>query len=182
MAWDIPSGEPSELVVGDDWQWTASSGYDPATWTLSYALVKSGNLISITASNNGDGTHLVDVAKATTAGYTAGTYRWQAYITDGTDRHLVRRGTVTVLPNYAAGALDDRSHVKTVLDALEALIEGKATSDQASISIGDVSLSRLSTTELLDWHRRYQYLYQQELDAEGVEAGKATKNRVEVRF
>ena len=181
--WQLATRIPDRLTVGDNWTWTASSGYDPATWTLSYALVKTGDQIQITTSDNGDGLHLVDVASVTTAAYTAGTYDWQAYITDGTDRHQIARGTVEILPDYdAAGAgLDDRTHVKTTLDALEALIAGKATKDQANMSIGDVSLGRLSPAELTDWHARYKYLYYVELADLKDERGLGA-DRVEVKL
>lgn len=183
MARVIPTTEPTVLVAGDTWDWTKSlADYPASTWTLSYVLINSTDKITIAASADGD-THSVDVAAATTAAYDAGTYKWQSYVSDGTDRYLVGEGTITVKANYnAATTYDARSHVKTTLDALDAMIEGKASVDQAAMSIAGRSLSRYSPDELIRWWKHYKSLYRQELDAEQVAMGLGSPNVVRVRF
>lgn len=184
MTFTVPSVEPDRLVAGVTWKWTLDSGFDPATWTLSYALVRTAEQITFSASDNGDGTHLVNVAAATTAGYGAGLYRWQSFVSDGSDRHKLSAGEIEVVTDYAgeSSGFDGRSHVKTVLDALEATIAGKATSDQLSVSIGDASLSRMSPAELIEWHSAYQQFYRQEQDAAKAARGFGGQGFVRVRF
>ena len=133
-------------------------------WTLTYALVNTSNKIAITASADGDG-HLVEVAAATTVAYVAGTYDWQAYVTKDPERYQVDSGVMEILPDFAVqtGGYDARSHVKKVLDALEAMIEGKASQDQLSYAIGGRSISKLSPQEVIDWRDAYAQLYRREL-------------------
>lgn len=184
MTFTVPSIEPARLVAGVTWQWTVDSGCDPASWTLSYALVRDGEQITFTASDNGDGLHLVSVAAGTTASYGAGRYSWQSFITDGATRHQLARGELEVVTDYVttSGGFDARSHVKTVLDALEATLAGKATNDQLSVSIGDTSLSRMSPAEILEWRAAYQAFYRQEQDAAKALRGFGGSGKVGVRF
>ena len=77
---DIPSTEPSEIVAGDTLKFKKSLSDYPATiWTLTYYLLKSGT--QITFSGTADCTdHLINVANTTTAGWTAGIYKYESYI------------------------------------------------------------------------------------------------------
>src|SRR5579859_2953972 len=99
-----PTFTPDEITAGDNVQWTISlANYLPSSWTLSYVLVSAtANPITITATDNGDGRFLISVPAATTAGWTAAFYQWQAYITSGAERHQVMKGRITVKPNYAS--------------------------------------------------------------------------------
>lgn len=164
---DFATSEPARIAAGDRWRWERRdlSDYPASTWTLTYALVSSTVRVQITAAANGNW-HQVDVAAATTAGYTAGTYRWQAYVTSGTDRRMVGQGDIEILPNFAtqSSGYDGRSHARTVLDAIEAVIEGRATKDQESYSIGGRSLQRTPIAELL----RLRDVYRAEVKAEKV--------------
>jgi hypothetical protein len=143
-----PTTEPEKITAGDYVQWKkeGSACIDPAGnsclasdgWTLTYALTKTSDQITITAADSGDD-HLVTLSAATTAGYTAGIYSWQAYVTGGSsERYMIDSGTIEILPNLAVQTTgyDDRTHVKTVLDALEARLENRATSDQAGMLVG----------------------------------------------
>ena len=80
MAYDIPTDIPTLFTAGDTLKFTKElADYLPADgWTLTYSLVKSSAQIQFSASDNGDGTHLVNVATTTTDDWTAGDYRWQA--------------------------------------------------------------------------------------------------------
>lgn len=181
--------EPSELVIGDRWLWKrADLGllYAPADYALTYVADKQGagsTTFSITATESGS-EYLIEVASATTAGYTSGTYNWQAYITRTSDsqRLSVARGQWTVIPNLSASTADPRSHVKKVLDAIEAVIESRASLDQMSYSIAGRSLSRTPINDLLVLRDKYRSEYMRELDADRVSRGLARKNKLLVRF
>ncbi len=178
---------PAKIVAGDSLSWTKSLGDYLASsgWVLTYALVKDGKLIEITGSADGDD-HLIELAAATTADYTAGEYKYQAYATSAalSERYKVDEGSVEVRPNFATQATgyDDRTHVKKVLDALEAVILGKASKDQLSYSIAGRSIGRLSPTEIIEWRNEYRALYVREQHKERRARGKATGAQVKVRF
>ena len=186
MTIETPLNEPKELRAGDTWAWRREDLTDfPApTWTLTYQLKREGlgGNASIVASASG-ANHAVSVAKAVTAAYASGTWQWQAYADDGTSRYMVDSGTITVLPDFAvAGNLDNRSHVKKTLDAIEAVIEGRATSDQQQYSIQGRSLTRIPIEELLVFRDKYKREYNLEIQAESFRNGLGGKNRIVVRF
>ena len=182
------STEPSSLIVGDRWAWKRSDLYNDygVAYTWAYSCVLEGDAatkISITSSISGTD-YVVEVASATTATYTPGLYHWTGYITRTADseRIALDAGTFTLKENAAVTSVDPRSHVKKVLDALEAMIAGKATKDQKSYSIGDRSIERLSPEELLTWLDKYKYYYQQELNAERIANGLAGSSTIKVRL
>lgn len=185
MAPSVPTSEPYEITAGDFWTWQISESDYPATsYTLTYALVSSDALISLTAAASGTD-HLIEVAAATTAAYTAGTYHWQAYMTDGDGkRYKIREGTLDVLTDFATQSTgyDNRTHAQKTLDALEAVILGKAASDQLSYSIAGRSLSRMSPDELITWRDHYRAEVAKEKRAERRKRGSATGKQIKVQF
>lgn len=186
---NFPETEPSELVIGDRWMWKRTdlaTDYPIADYSLTYTARREGSgstTFSITASESGT-TYTVEVASATTAGYTPGTYQWQAYITRTSDsqRVVVDSGTFTVIANRSASTADPRSHVKIVLDAIKATIEGRATKDQMAYSINGRSLSLTSVADLILLRDTYQLEYNRELDAERIRNGLKTKNKILTRL
>lgn len=176
---------PSEIIAGDSIAWTITLDDYPASdgYVLSYALVKSGALISITSSASDDD-HAVSISATTTAGYSAGIYDYQAYVTLDDDRYTVETGTITVKSNFAtqSSGLDTRSHAKKMLDAIDSLLEGKSVADVSSYSIAGRSLTKYSPTELMEWRKYYAKLYLQEQRAAKRKAGKSTGSLVKVQF
>ncbi len=187
MAIDIPTIEPTEVTAGDTWTWTKSlPDYLPASWVLSYALVKDDALISFTGSDNGDDTHLISVLAATTATYAPGEYRWQAYATNGAQRVTVGRGLITVKEDFAAqsSGFDGRSSWKETLDNLQAAFAGMSSGEikTASISHNNRSTTYRSMEELIKAINYAKTQVQAEEAADNLQAGMGSGRRVLVRF
>lgn len=184
MALTVPTREPESVRVGDTLKFTKSlPDFDPAADTLNYSFVNASNIYTVTATDNGDGNFLINVLPATTAAWAAGSYRWAAQVTTaGGEKHTVESGTINILPDLMSAAVDDRSHVKKVLDALEAVIENKATKDQLSYSIGGRSISLMSTSDILLFRDRYKAEYQAEQRAERIKRGLGHGGKIKVRF
>lgn len=184
MSVSIPTIEPESFRVGDTVKWTKSlADYLPGDgWVLKYTLNKTGSKITLTTSDNGDGTHLVSVSAATSAAYKHGVYKWQSYVEYSGERYTIASGTIEALPDLTAAGLDTRSHVKKVLDAIEAVLENRATLDQESYTIGNRSLKRMGIEELLKFRDTYKMQYNSELQAERLAMGLGSKNKVLVRF
>ena len=113
---NIPTTEPATIVAGDLLQWKRidlGTDYANGSYTLSYKARLEGTsagssvVITITASASGDD-YLVSVGQSTTASYTAGDYRWQAYITRNSDseRLTIDSGTFEVAANRSASTAD----------------------------------------------------------------------------
>ena len=181
----IPSSEPLQVTAGDTLQWTRDLADYPANdgWVLTYELRALGGAYTITAAASG-AQHAVTVAAATSTSYAAGTYTIGGYVTKAGQRFEVYRGTLVVLPNLAAGgAADRRSHVRKVLDAIEAVLEGRATRDQEQVTFSDGrSLRYMPVEDLLKLREKYRSELAREEAAAAIAAGRSPKNRVLVRF
>ena len=181
--------EPKTLRVGEYWAWKRSdldADYPIASYGLTYSAVLEGEpltKINLTASESGND-YIIEVTTATTTNYKAGIYHWTAFITQTSsgERIAVDSGTWNILENATATEIDPRSHVKIVLDALEALLQGKATKDQKSYTIGDRSLEHMAPAELLTWYEKYKYYYAQEINAENIANGLGASNTIRVRL
>ena len=187
---NYPEVEPSLLQLGDFWSWKRTdlnNDYSNSLYVLSYEF----NLIdgsthanfTITASASGDD-YVVEVASATTASYTKGNYNWVSYITRSSDsaRIKIGEGFTEIEDNFATTSTSVRSHAKKVLDAIEAVIENRASMDQSSMSIAGRSLSRLSIDELMTFRDRYRAEYLKEVKRARIKNKKPSGNIIGVKF
>ena len=180
--------EPSALRAGDTWKWTRSLADYPASagWTLKYRFKNSAGGFEIVATASGD-SYAISVTAATTAAYTAGTYTWEAWVEGGSsEKYTIDAGTFTVRLDYraavAGAALDDRSHAKKVLDAITAVIEGRASKDQERYKISDRELWRTPISDLLKLRQRYQSEVNAEINAQKMNDGLASGRKIQFRL
>ena len=180
MSIDVATIEPDEFISGDFVTWKITDTDFPASdsWVLTYSFVKSDELIELTATASG-ADHLIEISGASTAAYSAGKYSWQGRFTKTTQIYTRRSGKTEILPNFATqtDGYDDRSFAKTCLDAIETVLEGKATEDVLSYSIQNRSLSKFSHEELIAARDKYKA----EWIGEEVAAGRKSR-KVKVRF
>jgi hypothetical protein len=182
----IPKTEPSTITAGDTLTWSRSLPDYPATsgWALNYSLLSLAGSTQIGSAADG-ADHLIKVLPEVSSTYVPGTYNWQAWVTDGVDRIQISRGTIEILPDYAAtgtGALDTRSHVKKVLDAIEAVIEGRAGKGDQELTIDGTRLVKMTAAELLDLRFRYKAEYKLELQKVRIAQGKNSGRKIVTRF
>ncbi len=185
---NYPETEPAQITAGDRITWKRTdlgTDYAPASYSLKYAarLEKSGATeIEITASESGSD-YIVEVGQSTSASFKAGVYHWQAYITRTSDaeRVTVDSGTWKVLANRDTTASDPRTHIKIVLDNIEAVIEGRSSRDQENYSIQGRSLSRTPIPDLLILRDRYKAMYVQEQRAERLKNNLGHSGIIKVR-
>lgn len=187
MTASIPTSAPASFTAGNTVKFTRSlPDYLPADgWILSFAFVVDGDLQTVTATDNGDGTHLVTIAAADSVKYAPGIYHWQAYVSRDGERYPVGEGRVEVKANFAdmAGGYDSRSHARKVLDSLQAMMERKATKDQQSYTMPNgIAVGRLTPGEVLVWMSYYKREVRLELQAEQLASGQGLSNKVVVRF
>lgn len=168
---------PQTLTAGDRWTWTDSLSDHPATlWTLTYYFRGPSPIEAVAGVASGTD-HVLTIAAADTEDLKPGIYDWQAraaLIATPTTIATAAVGRVTVVANLANAAVDNRSFNVRVTEALQATIEGRATTDQLSMSIAGRSLSRMSWDELLKAYDRFKL-------AAAAELG-ASPDRVFVRF
>lgn len=195
MAEDPQSRCPDSFTSGDTLKFGVPQGdYDPASYTtLLFELHAVGSTVLKytvptsfgTIANAGDGTWTVTVPATDTAGITAQEYAWFFRISDGSETYTIDRGTVTVRPNPADSAHDPRTHNRKVLDALQSVIEGKASQDQAGYSIGGPlgrAITRMSWTELEAAVEKYAARVRAEVRRERARRGLPAARDLRVRF
>lgn len=180
----------TEIIVGDTLDFQTTVVDYPATdgWTLYFRLVPrvSGSPILLTAAAATDPAtdYRVQVDPATTAAWAAGEYTWNSYVKIGTSaRYSVESGQVTLLPDPAVttAPFDNRTHARIVLDAIEAVLENRATKDQQEYQIGDRMLKNVPMMELLQFRMQYKAEVRGEEMADRI-ANKTGSNRILTRF
>lgn len=148
---------PQTLTAGDRWTWTDSLVDYPATlWTLTYYFRGPTSLAAAVGVASGTD-HVLTITAALTADLKPGFYDWQAraaLIATPTTIETVDIGRLTVEPNLANAAIEHRSFWRQVLDQLEPVILGRASTDQLSMSIAGRSLQRMTWDELLSVYDR----------------------------
>lgn len=185
MAATIPTSVPAVFVKGDTVKFNITdSDYPASEGALGFFFVNAdGSFTETTSTADGD-THNIVISATDSGLVTAGTFSYQGRYTHTatSEETTIREGTTTVKPEFTDTAYDNRSTVKTTLDALEATIQGKASGDQASMSIAGRSIARYSPEELLVWLDKYKRMYQDELAEEALAAGMANPRKVRIRF
>lgn len=148
----IPDTVPKQLIAGDTWTWTRSLGDYPAgTWTATIYFESKDGVFSVAGSASGT-THSFTIAAATTTSYTPSLYGWRLRVTDGSTTTTVESGMLEVLVDPAkAGKTDTRTWARRTLEAVEAFLEGNASTAQASMSVAGRQISRWSLEELTKW-------------------------------
>lgn len=193
--------EPTELNIGDSITWKrrnvqAVSEIDgvseytdikaSAGWALKFVAVGKLGIVSInaTADDENADDFKFTAAAATTAAYVAGDYKWQVVATKTTTRYTIAEGWITLTDNIAgrSAAYDNRSHAKKVLDAIEAVIENRATQDQQNYTIAGRSLSRTPLKDLMTLRASYKAEYDSEVATANIAMGLASKNKIYTRF
>lgn len=187
MAAEIPTVEPTEVVAGNTIKWLIPEDDDypiADSWVLSYAFVNKNHTFEVTCSDNGDQQHLASIDAATSAAIPAGNYKWQSYITKATERYPVDTGSLTIKENFAAldGGFDTRSHWQTVLDNVEAVIQGRATRDQSSYTVNGRQLSRTPMADLIKLYNKAKTQVAGEMREEALRKGMGHSGVIKVRM
>jgi hypothetical protein len=176
------------IVIGDTLDFTTAVAGYPASdgWTLKYRLIPrlSGTPITLAAATASDGaSYRVQVAPAVTAAYGAGDYTWYAWVEKTGARVTVDDGLVSIKGDPSAlTASDGRSHARKVYDAINAVIENRATKDQQEYAIGGRSLKRTPVADLLVLRDRYRAEVSNEDAAEKIADGLGNPRTFGVRF
>lgn len=186
MAAPIPSSEPKTVSAGNTIQWTKSVSDYPADqgWVLSYAFVSTvGNKFGVTATASGS-EFLVTIAASTSAGYVAGTWTWQAYVSKAAERFLVDSGSMKILPDYSAQAttLDTRSHARRCLELIMLAMEGRLPDGLDGYSIGGVDIRMIGLAQLRELYDKYLSDVMSEDAADRIANGLGSGRNIYVRF
>ena len=186
---------PSEIRAGDTIQWRDVQGVDnlgnavsSSDYTLTYWLRTNtaSEGANVTGTAYGTGWEF-SIAAATSAGFDAGTWYWQAIASKTGSVVTLGSGQLTVLAalSYAGtpGAVDGRTQTQKDLDAVQAairsLISGGAVQQY---SIAGRSLSRYSLNDLMALESKLKAEVKREQMAELIANGLGNPHNLFVRF
>lgn len=184
---DIPTREPREFTAGETVQWLKSlDGYSSADgWALTYYFRGAGRF-DVTAEAQADGSFLATITPD--AVQQPGVYYWQAWAAKGEEKHVVAEGRSEARQSLADAVenYDGRSKAQQILDAVDAMLAGKATLDQQEYTIGDGDssrmLKRIPIPELVKLRETYARIVARERRDERVRRGGTLMRNVKARF
>lgn len=170
---------PCEITAGLSFSVAASApDYPTDDWVLTLYLrgPSSADVVM-------DGlTSAFVAAPSATKTWKPGRYFWAIRAASDDDVRELQKGELTVLPDIAAasGSFDGRSQAERTLDAVNAVIEGRASMDQERYRINNRELYRTPIGDLLKLQTHYRRI----VASEKKKASGSTYwgRRIEVRF
>jgi hypothetical protein len=186
---------PAQIRAGDTISWRDDAGRDnlgneitSASWTLTYYLrtntASEGSTVVGVAYGTG---WEFTISAATSAGFDAGDWYWQAIATSGSDKVTLGAGQLTVLAalEYSGtpGAFDGRSQAQQDLDAVQAAIRALVAGGAVQqYSIGNRSLTKMRLEDLMQLESKLKAEVKREQMAELVANGLGNPHNLFVRF
>lgn len=149
-------------------------------WELT-AILRGPASINLTAVTSGTG-HVFSETAATTSAWEPGLYAVSVRATSGEDVHEVEAGQLTIAADLVSveAKHDPRGHAQRTLEAIEAVIEGRATKDQQSYTINGRTLVRTAISDLLMLREKYRAEVAKEKS--GGRHNRLVRRKVKVRF
>jgi len=185
---------PATIRAGDTIAWRDDAAADAlgnaitsSAWTLIYYLRTNTTSAgaTVTGAAYGYGWEST-ISAATSAGFAAGTWYWQAIATRGTEKHTLGAGQLTVLAalNYTGtpGAVDGRSQSRQDLEAVQTAIRALISSGAKAYTIGNRQLTKLDLPSLIERESYLKGLVAREEAAERVANGLGDPRNLFVRF
>jgi hypothetical protein len=185
---------PATIRAGDTLKWRDQAGtdnlgnaIDSASWSLSYFLRTNTASEGATVVGVAYGTGWeFTLAAATSAGFDAGTWYWQAVATSGSDKVTLGAGQLQVLAalEYSGtpGAFDGRSQAQQDLDAVQAAIRALISGGAKQYTIGSRSFTKVDLSDLMERESRLKAEVKREQMAELINNGLGNPHNLFVRF
>lgn len=186
MGAPIPTNEPETFSAGDSLSWKKSlADFVPADgYSLTYCF-RGLNLTSLDVTSTASGaTHLVTIATDASASLIPGEYTVAGYAVKSGERVEIYRGTVAVTQNIFTieAGKDTRTQARRILDNVEAVIEGRASSSILGSTVDGTRLDRIPMVDLIMLRDKYKQLVLSEQQLEKIRSGRAASNSVFTRF
>lgn len=187
---------PPTIQAGDTVSWVDASSTDTlgnaltsANWVLTYYLRfnAASEAATVVGSSRSDGGWDFTISAATSAGFDAGTWYWQALATSGSDKFTLGAGSLQVKASLSytgtAGAFDGRTQAEKDLDAVQTAIRSIISGGGVQqYSIGSRSITKMRLSELMELESKLKAEVNRERAAEKVAAGLGNPGTMFVRF
>lgn len=129
----------------------------PASEWSAVLVMRGPGPIDIEADADGD-QHVFAATAEQTTSWAPGRYQYQVRVGDGTDVFAAECGFIDVTADLALlpEDTDTRTHARRMLDAIEAVLENRATLEQQRYSIGTRELWRVPVGDLRKLRDHYR--------------------------
>lgn len=175
---------PSTIKSGDTLKFNDKyTSYPSPVWDITYTIISADNKYTLTGIADGTSGFDFTVPHTVTSTYSAGNYSYTAHVTNEAtnERYEVASGTLVITPDLSTlNTYDGRIAAQKILEAVDAILENRATVEQESYTIAGRSLKKRSLTELLALreHMKREVSQQEVLN----KTGRKSFRPVHVRF
>ncbi len=150
---------PASLIAGDSLRLSIAGGDYPAAegWSVAMVLqaLAGGAPTSVNATVEG-GDWLLMLTSTASAALAPGSYRYLIAATNEGDRQTIDHGELLVKPDPAKPATDQRSAARRALDAIDAVLESRASSEDLKYTFADGrALDKIPHGDLLALRKHY---------------------------
>lgn len=150
---------PAQIIAGDSLNLSIAAGDYPASagWEVALVLTPIGGGTPVSVDGTGGGDEwMIALASAASADLAAGLYRYLIAATRSGERSTIDHGQVNVLADPASAMTDLRSAAQRALEAIDAVLENRAGSEDMKFEFADGrSLEKIPHGELLQLRRHY---------------------------
>lgn len=177
----------SNIVAGETLNYRATLADYPASagWSVRLILNRraGGSVQTVNSTADGDD-HLVQAPAALTVTWSPGDYAWELWAIKSAEQYRVDAGQIRVQQGLisADAGLDTRSAAEKGLEAIDAVLLGKATSGVLSYQINGRELRSYELQDLLRLQAAYRRDVAAERAAARVAAGLGGRQRFVVRM
>lgn len=185
---------PAQIRAGDTIQWrdveavdnlgnaVSSTDYGLTYWLRTNTASEGADVVGTTYGTGWQFT----ITAATSAGFDAGTWYWQAIASKAGSVITLGAGQIEVLPalSYAGtpGAFDGRSQAQQDLEAVQSAIRAIISGQAKQYSIGSRSFTKLDLGELMERESRLKAEVKREQMASLIANGQGNPHNLFVRF
>lgn len=155
---------PKKINAGDSFTFSFTHPlYPPGLgWVMRFTAIGVSKINVLSTVDESSMLYVLSATPEQTAQWIAGEYKSTLYAVSQTERHTIFTQPLLVLPNMEEFIGDSRTHVQKVLDAINAVLEERATTDQENMSLNGRTLVRTPIGDLL----KLKQFYIRELDRE----------------
>jgi hypothetical protein len=179
----------TDLVAGDSLNYeTQIVDYPPsAGWTakLRMAPIGAGAPVSVTANAVAEtDSYRWQVGPGVTGAWSPGVYGWAIWVERAGERYTQQMGRLTVTqdPATASAGIESRSQAERSLDAINALLEGRAATAQLRYKINGRELESYPLKDLLLLKSHFEAAVANERRAQGLSDPRGGARRILVRM
>lgn len=170
---------PEIIRAGDTVEWVKTVEEYPSTegWQMVYYLYNLNDYYEITGQGQSDGSFIFKIP----ININPGKYAWILRVKQGTTVKTIQEGSIEVKPQPGLG-VDERSHIRKVYEALQRVLEGRATRSDLEYWVGDKKLKSMTHEEIIKALKLYEYYLINEEKLEKLKKITGNKNLIKTRF